>query len=124
MKLLSMTKHIITMTLRPWDQNLVIKIKIHFHINFFLIFLLSFISIDQLPFSIRILLESAVRNCDNFQVLEKDVNNILEWKDSKGETNDKDVEVSFKPARVILQVIYNLFIPFDWVLRFYEMHMQ
>lgn len=60
--------------------------------------------IDQLPFSIRILLESAVRNCDNFQVLEKDVNNILEWKQSKGETNDKDVEVSFKPARVILQV--------------------
>lgn len=58
---------------------------------------------DELPFSIRVLLESAVRNCDNFQVLEKDVKNILNWKDAKGISNDNDVEVSFKPARVILQ---------------------
>ncbi|KAG4077743.1 hypothetical protein HA402_011172 [Bradysia odoriphaga] len=58
---------------------------------------------DELPFSIRVLLESAVRNCDNFQVLEKDVKNILNWKDAKGIANDNDVEVSFKPARVILQ---------------------
>lgn len=56
-----------------------------------------------MPFSIRVLLESAVRNCDNFQVLEKDVQNILKWRQTKGETNDTDVEVSFKPARVILQ---------------------
>ncbi|KAL4113489.1 hypothetical protein QTP88_017103 [Uroleucon formosanum] len=56
---------------------------------------------DQLPFSIRVLLESAVRNCDNFQVTENDVQNILKWK-----TNQKvegGVEVAFKPARVILQ---------------------
>lgn len=44
-----------------------------------------------------------MRNCDNFQVLEKDVKNILNWKDAKGISNDNDVEVSFKPARVILQ---------------------
>lgn len=59
---------------------------------------------EKLPFSIRVLLESAVRNCDNFQVLEKDVQNIFNWKNTKGDTNDTDVEVSFKPARVILQV--------------------
>lgn len=62
--------------------------------------------LDQLPFSIRVLLESAVRNCDNFQVTENDVQNILKWK-----TNQKvegGVEVAFKPARVILQV-NNLF---------------
>ncbi|XP_015364045.1 PREDICTED: cytoplasmic aconitate hydratase-like [Diuraphis noxia] len=56
---------------------------------------------DKLPFSIRVLLESAVRNCDNFQVTENDVQNILNWK-----TNQKvegGVEVAFKPARVILQ---------------------
>ncbi|KAL5240184.1 hypothetical protein ACI65C_007594 [Semiaphis heraclei] len=56
---------------------------------------------DQLPFSIRVLLESAVRNCDNFQVTENDVQNIMNWK-----TNQKvegGVEVAFKPARVILQ---------------------
>uniref|UniRef100_A0A1I8Q0Q1 Cytoplasmic aconitate hydratase n=1 Tax=Stomoxys calcitrans TaxID=35570 RepID=A0A1I8Q0Q1_STOCA len=57
---------------------------------------------DQLPYSIRILLESAVRNCDNFHVLEKDVQSILSWTpDLKQGQND--VEVSFKPARVILQ---------------------
>lgn len=58
---------------------------------------------ESLPFSIRVLLESAVRNCDNFHVLEKDVQSILGWTPSlKQETSD--VEVSFKPARVILQV--------------------
>nr|CAB93519.1 iron regulatory protein 1A [Drosophila melanogaster] len=57
---------------------------------------------ESLPFSIRVLLESAVRNCDNFHVLEKDVQSILGWTPSlKQETSD--VEVSFKPARVILQ---------------------
>lgn len=51
------------------------------------------------------LLESAVRNCDNFQVLPKDVENILNWKDLKGAVDEgTDTEVSFKPARVILQV--------------------
>ncbi|XP_072946717.1 cytoplasmic aconitate hydratase-like [Epargyreus clarus] len=56
---------------------------------------------DRLPYSIRVLLESCVRNCDNFQVLEKDVQNVLEW-----ETNqvvEGGVEIAFKPARVILQ---------------------
>lgn len=60
-------------------------------------------TLDQLPYSIRVLLESAVRNCDNFHVLEKDVQSILAWTpDLKQGQND--VEVSFKPARVILQV--------------------
>uniref|UniRef100_A0A6B2EC74 Cytoplasmic aconitate hydratase n=1 Tax=Phlebotomus kandelakii TaxID=1109342 RepID=A0A6B2EC74_9DIPT len=58
---------------------------------------------DELPFSIRVLLESAVRNCDNFQVTEKDVENVLNWKEVKGESSPKEVEVAFKPARVILQ---------------------
>ncbi|XP_013133424.1 PREDICTED: cytoplasmic aconitate hydratase-like isoform X2 [Papilio polytes] len=56
---------------------------------------------DRLPYSIRVLLESCVRNCDNFQVLEKDVENVLDW-----ENNQKvegGVEIAFKPARVILQ---------------------
>jgi len=54
---------------------------------------------DQLPFSIRVLLESAVRNCDNFQVKLQDVERILDWKSTQG----KNVEVAFKPARVLLQ---------------------
>jgi len=54
---------------------------------------------ERLPFSIRVLLESAVRNCDNFHVLEKDVNSILNWQENQA----KSVEIPFKPARVILQ---------------------
>ncbi|XP_024971813.1 aconitate hydratase 1 isoform X4 [Cynara cardunculus var. scolymus] len=55
--------------------------------------------IDRLPFSIRILLESALRNCDEFQVTTKDVENILDWQN----TSPRKVEIPFKPARVLLQ---------------------
>jgi len=32
-----------------------------------------------LPYSIRVLLESAVRNCDEYNVLSSDVERILDW---------------------------------------------
>uniref|UniRef100_A0A673B098 Cytoplasmic aconitate hydratase n=1 Tax=Sphaeramia orbicularis TaxID=375764 RepID=A0A673B098_9TELE len=54
---------------------------------------------DRLPFSIRVLLESAVRNCDEFLVKSSDVESILNWKQTQTQT----VEVPFRPARVILQ---------------------
>lgn len=57
---------------------------------------------DKLPFSIRILLESAVRNCDNFQVKQEDVVKIFGW--AQSQSVDEGTEVAFKPARVILQV--------------------
>jgi aconitate hydratase len=52
-----------------------------------------------LPFSIRVLLESAVRNCDEFKISSADVEKILNWK----VTSHLDVEIPFKPARVVLQ---------------------
>ncbi|XP_073128504.1 putative aconitate hydratase, cytoplasmic [Henckelia pumila] len=55
--------------------------------------------IDKLPYSIRILLESAIRNCDNFQVTKEDVEKIVDWEKSA----PKQVEIPFKPARVLLQ---------------------
>ncbi|KAL5130602.1 Aconitate hydratase, cytoplasmic [Glycine soja] len=55
--------------------------------------------IDRLPYSIRILLESAIRNCDNFQVKKEDVEKILDWENN----STKQVEIPFKPARVLLQ---------------------
>ncbi|OAY55129.1 aconitate hydratase, cytoplasmic isoform X1 [Manihot esculenta] len=55
--------------------------------------------IDRLPYSIRILLESAIRNCDNFQVTKEDVEKIIDWEN----TSSKQVEIPFKPARVLLQ---------------------
>ncbi|KDO54659.1 hypothetical protein CISIN_1g001917mg [Citrus sinensis] len=55
--------------------------------------------IEKLPYSIRILLESAIRNCDNFQVKKEDVEKIIDWENSA----PKQVEIPFKPARVLLQ---------------------
>jgi len=54
---------------------------------------------ERLPFSIRVLLESAVRNCDGFLVKREDVESILDWRQTQAQT----VEVPFRPARVILQ---------------------
>uniref|UniRef100_A0A6J0UKD2 Cytoplasmic aconitate hydratase isoform X1 n=2 Tax=Pogona vitticeps TaxID=103695 RepID=A0A6J0UKD2_9SAUR len=53
----------------------------------------------RLPFSIRVLLEAAVRNCDEFLVKKNDAENILNW----DVTQHKNIEVPFRPARVILQ---------------------
>ncbi|XP_068000204.1 iron-responsive element-binding protein 2 [Melanerpes formicivorus] len=53
---------------------------------------------DTLPYSIRVLFESSVRNCDGFLVKETDAMNILDWK-----TKQNNVEVPFCPARVVLQ---------------------
>ncbi|TVU38898.1 hypothetical protein EJB05_12293, partial [Eragrostis curvula] len=55
--------------------------------------------IDRLPYSIRYLLESAIRNCDGFQITEEDVEKIIDWEN----TAPKNVEIPFKPARVLLQ---------------------
>ncbi len=55
--------------------------------------------IEQLPYSIRVLLEAALRNCDGFQVTEADVTALAGWQ-AEGLGN---VAVAFKPARVILQ---------------------
>ena len=55
--------------------------------------------VERLPFSIRILLEQAIRNCDGFNVKTEDVEKIQDWKI----TSVKDVEIPFKTARVLLQ---------------------
>lgn len=65
-----------------------------------------FEQVSKLPFSIRVLLESALRNCDgSFHVKESDVLTILDWVKFKGEgaSDDKEYEIPFKPSRVILQ---------------------
>jgi len=62
---------------------------------------------EKLPFSVRVLLESVVRNCDNFQVRSSDVDTVANW----AKTSQKSVEIRFKPARVVLQdftYVYNL----------------
>jgi aconitate hydratase len=54
--------------------------------------------IDKLPFSIRILLENAVRNFDDFAITKENVETLLNW---KPEASDKDIP--YKPARVLMQ---------------------
>ncbi len=54
---------------------------------------------DRLPYSIRVLLEAVLRNCDGFAVTEDDVRRLAAW-DAKATV---PVELPFKPARVILQ---------------------
>jgi aconitate hydratase len=56
-------------------------------------------NLEQLPFSIKVLLESALRNMDNFEVTEDDVKGLASYNPEKV----KAVELPFKPARVILQ---------------------
>lgn len=55
-------------------------------------------NISELPYSIRILLEAALRKCDGFLISENDVKNIAAWK-----PNAERGEIPFTPSRVILQ---------------------
>ncbi len=54
--------------------------------------------IERLPFSIRILLEGALRQCDGLRVTDDDVRAIAGWKAQPAER-----EIPFLPARVLLQ---------------------
>ncbi|WP_298391557.1 aconitate hydratase AcnA [Hydrotalea sp.] len=55
-------------------------------------------AVGKMPFSIRILLENALRNFDDFAVTKENVETLLYW---KPQASDKDIP--FKPARVLMQ---------------------
>jgi aconitate hydratase len=54
--------------------------------------------VAHLPFSIRILLENAIRNYDGFGIKKENIETILDWKPGP---SSKDIP--FKPARVLMQ---------------------
>lgn len=54
--------------------------------------------IDELPFSIRILLENALRNFDDFAITKEHIETLANW---SPEPSDNDIP--FKPARVLMQ---------------------
>ncbi|HRE27960.1 MAG TPA: aconitase family protein, partial [Anaerolineales bacterium] len=56
-------------------------------------------SLDRLPFSIRILLESVLRNADGYLVTEDDVRRLAAWNAASTEA----VELPFLPGRVVMQ---------------------
>ncbi len=55
--------------------------------------------VDSLPFSIKILLESLLRNCNGKEILRDDVLALAGWKPSM----DSFPDIPFLPARVVLQ---------------------
>ena len=54
--------------------------------------------VNKLPYSIRILLENAIRNYDAFAVTEEHLETLLDWK----KTQDKK-DIPYTPARVLMQ---------------------
>ncbi len=56
-------------------------------------------SISRMPYSIKVLLEAVVRNCDGETVTEDDIKTLAGWQPS----DPGNSEVPFLPARVILQ---------------------
>src|SRR5690625_167491 len=55
--------------------------------------------ISRLPFSIRVLLESLIRQHDGHVIKDEHVNGLAKWGTKEGE----GIDVPFKPSRVILQ---------------------
>jgi aconitate hydratase len=54
--------------------------------------------VSHLPFSIRILLENAIRNYDGFGIKKENIETILNW-----EPGPSTRDIPFKPARVLMQ---------------------
>src|SRR5699024_387350 len=54
--------------------------------------------IEKLPFSIRIMLENALRNYDDFAVTKEHIETLLNW---KPDTENEDIP--YKPARILMQ---------------------
>ena len=55
--------------------------------------------VSRLPVSIRIVLESVLRNCDGKKITEKDVRALAQW----GATAERTQEIPFIVARILLQ---------------------
>jgi aconitate hydratase len=56
-------------------------------------------AVSRLPFSVKVLLEALLRNCDGYLVREDDVAALARW----GSPGEAERELAFLPARVLLQ---------------------
>ncbi|MGE6537937.1 aconitate hydratase AcnA [Bacillus luti] len=56
-------------------------------------------NVSQLPYSVKVLLESVLRQVDGRVITEEHVTNLAKW----GTKDVQDIDVPFKPSRVILQ---------------------
>ena len=55
-------------------------------------------NVSRLPYSIKVLLESVLRQYDGYVIKEDHVNQLAKW----GKDADTEAEVPFKPSRVVL----------------------
>ena len=55
--------------------------------------------VSRLPYSIKVLLESVLRQYDGYVIKEDHVNQLAKW----GKDANTEAEVPFKPSRVVLQ---------------------
>lgn len=66
--------------------------------NYYALSDLTLGEVEKLPFSIRILLENAIRNHDGFGVTDQHVKTLANWKPTP-----EDSDIPFKPARILMQ---------------------
>lgn len=59
----------------------------------------GFYGVPHLPKSLKILLESALRNCDDYAVTVEDILSLASWEPSRAGAAD----IAFRPSRVVLQ---------------------
>lgn len=70
-------------------------------INFYQLSALSdYGDIERLPYSIKVLLEAVLRQCDGSVIKKEHVENLAKWGTDK---LDKSIDVPFNPSRIILQ---------------------
>ncbi|WP_078391404.1 aconitate hydratase AcnA [Shouchella patagoniensis] len=55
--------------------------------------------VSKLPYSVKVLLESVLRQFDDYVIKKEHVENLVKW----GTKDQKEIDVPFKPSRVILQ---------------------
>lgn len=87
-------------------QDLKDRAREHFHMNGVDFTYYNIISLEKdgydirkLPFSIKVLLESVLRQYDGYIITEEHIKSLADW----SKPGRKDNEVPFKPGRVILQ---------------------
>jgi aconitate hydratase len=59
--------------------------------------------LERLPFSIRIMLEAALRQCNQREITQEDVRNIATWTPAPPKPGDSRPGIPFLPARVVMQ---------------------
>lgn len=65
---------------------------------------LNLTKLEKLPFSIRILLEAALRQCNGYEISQSDVKNIASWTPEPGKMpGGERPGIPFLPARVVMQ---------------------